>query len=556
MAAALEAAAERAEARGAPPAAAQLYERAVSLTPADARSAALRRTVGWAFCTFQSGDGQRARELLDGVVAELEPGPERARALISLARVRSYDDDLHAAEALFRQALEEAGDDDVLRAAAGENVASILFRLRERLEEAAEHAETAAQAARASGSVSWLGEAEGVRVMIEAALGRRDATTRALEAALEHQRKLEDHRVLAQPLFQVAVVWLWWDELERSKQAFERLLERAREMGDEGSLPYILVLAAQVECVRGDFALAASHADEGYELTEQTRQATLGAYLLALRALADAGAGREDQARERAARALALADETGGRPAEHFALAALGLLEVSLGRAAEAVAVLGPFVEFLRREGIREPGAARVVPDQVEALVALGELDAADELLDWFEGNARALERPSALSAAARCRGLLLAERGELAAAIDELEEAVRLSAAAPVPLEHGRALLVRGALLRRARRKRAARESLEAAGECFEAIGARIWAERTAAELARVGGRTASPGLLTPAESSVAELVAEGLQTKQVAAALFVSAKTVEGHLTNIYAKLGVHSRTELAHRLGQREP
>ena len=103
----------------------------------------------------------------------------------------------------------------------------------------------------------------------------------------------------------------------------------------------------------------------------------------------------------------------------------------------------------------------------------------------------------------------------------------------------------------RRAKHKRAARESLGAAEAIFEGMGARAWAERARAELARVGGRAPSGGELTPTELRVAELVAEGLQTKQVAAALFVSPKTVEGHLTSIYAKLGVHSRAELARRL-----
>ena len=116
-------------------------------------------------------------------------------------------------------------------------------------------------------------------------------------------------RALAQPLFQVAVVWLWWDELERAKEGFEWLIERSREMGDEGSLPYVLVLAAQVECVRCDFALAARHADEGIALAEQAGQATLVAYLLALRALAHAGVGEIDAARQTASRALELADQ-------------------------------------------------------------------------------------------------------------------------------------------------------------------------------------------------------------------------------------------------------
>ena len=544
----LEAAASRAEARGAPPAAAELYERAVRITPPEARGDVLRRTMYAAFSIFQSGDGRRARMMLDEVVSELGPGPERARALINLALVRSLDDDLRAAEALFRQALDEAGHDDEVLAAAGENIASILFRLRERLPEAVEHASTAARAATAAGSAGWLGEALGIRVMAEAALGQQVQAARTLEATLELQADCEDRRAMAQPLFQVAVVWLWWDELDRAKEAFERLLGRAREMGDEGSLPYILVLAAQVECVRSDHALAAAHADEGYEISQQTGQETVRAYLLALRALAHAVAGEPDAARERAARALELADKTSGRPAEHFALAALGELELSLGRAAEASDALGPLVAFLRRERIREPGVARVVPNQVEALIALGELEAASELLEWYSENAEQLQRRSALAAAARCRGLLRAERGELEKALELLDSAVELSGAVPIPSEHGRALLAQGAVHRRARHKRAARDALEAAHAIFDGIGARAWAERARTELARVGGRARSTGGLTPTERRVAELVAEGLQTKQVAAALFVSAKTIEGHLTNIYAKLGVHSRAELA--------
>lgn len=551
VAAALEEAAAHAESRGAPQAAAELYERAAALTPADAAEDRLRRTRKAAFCMFQSGDGRRAREQLDAVVGELGPGPERAAALISLARVRSYDDDLRAAEGLFRQALEEAGDDNELRAAAGENVAAILFRLRERLPEGVQHATTAARAAEAAGHSGWLAEALGARVIAEGALGRRGSTARTIEAALALQPECESRRALAQPLFQVGVVWLWWDELDLARSAFERLGARAREMGEEGSLPYVLVLAAQVEAVRGDLPLAAAYANEGYALAEQVGQETLCAYLLALRAVVHADAGEPDACRAAAGRALELAERTSGRPADHFATAALGRLELSLGRPAEAVAVLGPLVEFLRREQIREPGTARVVPDQIEALIALGELDAAEELLGWYAANAADLERPSALAAASRCKGLLVAEQGELEDALTELQRAVDRGPEVPVPLERGRSLLALGSAQRRARQKRAAREALEAARTIFEEMGAAVWAERARDELSRIGGRVPSSGELTAAERRVAELVAEGLQTKQVAAALFVSPKTIEGHLTNIYAKLGVHSRTELARRL-----
>jgi DNA-binding CsgD family transcriptional regulator len=413
-----------------------------------------------------------------------------------------------------------------------------------------EHATVAVDAAETAGHVGWLAEAIGSKVIAEGALGREEAAA-SVEAALALQDACQSRRALAQPLFQVGVVWLWWDELEKAKDAFEHLLRRAREMGDEGSVPYVLVMAAQVEAVRGDLGLAAEHADEGCELAVQMGQETLRAYLLALRAVVHADTGEAELCREAASRALELAARTSGRPAEHFATGALGRLELSLGGAAEAAEILGPFVEFLRREQIREPGAARVVPDHIEALVTLGRLDEAEELLGWFAGNAAALERPSALAAASRCRGLLLAERGDLGLAIAALMEAVETGADVPVPLERGRSLLALGSAQRRARQKRAAREALEAGRTIFEEMGAAVWAERARDELSRIGGRVPSSGELTATERRVAELVAEGLQTKQVAAALFVSPKTVEGHLTSIYAKLGVHSRTELARRL-----
>ena len=219
VASALEAAASRADARGAPPAAAELYERAVRLTPPEARDDVLRRTMHAGFAIFQTGDGRRARTLLDAVVSELEPGPDRARALINLARVRSYDDGIRAAEPLFRQALDEAGDDNELLAAAGLNIASILFRLRERLEEAVEHASTAARAASSAGATGWLGESLGAKLLPEASLGRRAEAEATLESALAVQASCEDQRGMAQPLFQVSVAWLWWDESSARRRA-------------------------------------------------------------------------------------------------------------------------------------------------------------------------------------------------------------------------------------------------------------------------------------------------------------------------------------------------
>ena len=102
----------------------------------------------------------------------------------------------------------------------------------------------------------------------------------------------------------------------------------------------------------------------------------------------------------------------------------------------------------------------------------------------------------------------------------------------------------------RRARQKRPAREAIEQARAGFEELGAEGWAERARGELGAIGGRTRSEGL-TPAERRVADLVANGRTNAEVAATLFLAERTVASHLTHVYAKLGVRSRTELARKL-----
>ena len=196
------------------------------------------------------------------------------------------------------------------------------------------------------------------------------------------------------------------------------------------------------------------------------------------------------------------------------------------------------------------PAATRFVVDQIEALIELGRRDEAVELLDWYEGNARRLERASALANCARCRGLLAAQAGELDDALAAYEEALEWHAKVELPLDRGRTLLALGAAQRRAKRRREARETLEEALAVFERIGAALWAERARAELKRISGRAATPGALTPAEERVAALVAEGKTNREVAAALFLSDRTVEGHLAHVFGKLGIRHRTEVARR------
>jgi DNA-binding CsgD family transcriptional regulator len=198
--------------------------------------------------------------------------------------------------------------------------------------------------------------------------------------------------------------------------------------------------------------------------------------------------------------------------------------------------------------GVLEPAYFRIVPDEVEALVALGRLDEAETLLAPFEEAGRTLDRAWTLATGVRCRALVLAARGDLSASSAAADEAVRMHDRLPLPFELGRTLLVRGTVERRAKRKREARDTLTKASEIFDGLGAALWADRARAELARIGGRAPSSLELTPTEDRVAVLVAAGSTNREVADALFISIHTVEANLKRIYRKLGVRSRTELA--------
>jgi DNA-binding CsgD family transcriptional regulator len=308
------------------------------------------------------------------------------------------------------------------------------------------------------------------------------------------------------------------------------------------------------ECVAGAWEQALAHAEECHDLAVATGQVALQAVVLADRAFVEAHLGNAPAARRDAEEAIRLGAPIRALMAERTAARALGLLELSLGHPALAHDRLGPVVQVRRAAGIGEPGDLRFVPDDVEALIGIGRVAEAEALLTWFEGLAHTSGRVHALAACDRCRGLLHAARGELDAAITSLEESRTRYATISDPFGLGRTLLALGTIERRAMRRRAARQSLRASLEVFEGLGAKLWAETARTELARIGGRHAAGDELTPSERLVAGLVAEGHTNREVAAALVLSERTIEGHLSIIYAKLGVRSRAELAHRFSSR--
>lgn len=356
--------------------------------------------------------------------------------------------------------------------------------------------------------------------------------------------------ILRQPKWVLGVLLMLTDDLDAARVELEAVRRQVEERGEDAMLPLILPRLSYCEWLAGEWQQGLYHASEGHEAARRTGQQTQRAIVLGALAIVEAHLGNPDPARAAAEECLALADRTSavGRTA---ALGALGLLELSLGNAARSYEHLAAVVGRVSAAAIGEPGELRFAADAVEALIGLERIEEAARLTERLEREGRALGSPSAEAAALRCRGLLAAAAGDFGGALELFERALEQHEQVPIPFDRGRTLLAYGGTLRRAKRKRDARSTLEAALAVFEQLGARLWAERTRAELARIGGRSQSAGGLTPTERRVAELVAQGLLTKQVASALFVSPKTVEGHLSSIYTKLGVHSRTELAHRL-----
>jgi DNA-binding CsgD family transcriptional regulator len=229
----------------------------------------------------------------------------------------------------------------------------------------------------------------------------------------------------------------------------------------------------------------------------------------------------------------------------------LGFLDVSLGDYAAAAATLGPLSAAATAMGYGEPTAAPFAPDAVEALIGVGRLDEAATLVDQLESNGRRLDRAWAIALGARCRSLLLAAQGNLDAAWETARSALVEHERLPMPFERARTQLVLGQIQRRRRQKRAAAAALQDALRVFNELGIPLWAARARGELDRVSASPARTAQLTSSEKRVADLAAKGMTNREVAAALFISPKTVEANLARVYHKLGIRSRAELGRRV-----
>lgn len=207
---------------------------------------------------------------------------------------------------------------------------------------------------------------------------------------------------------------------------------------------------------------------------------------------------------------------------------------------------------MLTGAGTADPILAVFLPDEIEALVELNQLERADRLTQWLEQAGRAVDRPWALAAAGRGRALIHAARGDSIAARACLEGAIAEHDRVPMPFERARTLLTLGRLLRREGERAKAKVILSEALALFDQSGAPLWAGRVQRELDRLGGRKSAADILTPTEALIAELASDGFSNREIADRVFVTTKTVEANLTRVYRKLGVRSRVALPGQVG----
>ncbi len=546
VARALEEAGRHARARGAPDAAAELLELARNLTPPEDDAGLRRRSVAAAEYHFDAGDATRATALLEQAIAAARPGRDRARIRFRLASISWLD--MRRVQGLSEQALQEVGDDAETRAAILEHLAWVGI-YRGDLAFAAEHATASRQWARRIINPAIRADSLSTFAMVEFLLGRPAQDLMAEAVRLEDLATREDQTtVFTASRTCHGLQLLWAGELDAAREVLYQELTEYERLGRYVVRDELLCYLAEVECRAGNWAVAARHAQEAYEIDVESGRVLGQGHMLFPRALVAALTGDVDTARSDAEEGLrqCLRNEDILDASCHRAV--LGFLELSLPNPSAAIERLRPVLAFLDALGSPEPGIIPCLPDAVEALVSLGRLDEAEALLNRLERQGRALDRPWAIATAGRGRGLLTAARGDPATARSALEQALVDHGRVPQPFELARTLLVKGEVERRAKQKRAARATLEQALGLFQALGAPLWAQRARDDLARVGGAMPPSSELTPTEQRIAQLVGEGKKNREIAEALFISVKTVEANLSRIFHKLGVRSRTELA--------
>jgi DNA-binding CsgD family transcriptional regulator/tetratricopeptide (TPR) repeat protein len=532
----LEDAAALASSRGTPIAAAELAEHALRLTPPGSHSDRHRRALAAARVQRSAGEWTRARRILADLLAERREGSWRAEALVLLAELESVG----RSASLLEKALREAPG-PALRS-------EIHCRLAwaTRFKPSSDHARAALELAEQLDDDVLRRRARTVQAILGWFAGEAAAPEELPAQARDLPSAVGGEQLVREATLAFVNTLASFPKREEARALLEREYQEWRER-DEPRSSRALWGLAWVEFWGGRWALGAEYAAQARDISVQygleVPQDHLPMAVIAVHR------GQLEPAREHSERALRLSQEQFGlRPPQHMAV--LGLVERWSGNLSVAMEWLGEADRQAAAFGWGEPSVRWWSGDQIELLLELGRIQDAIRVLDVWEADAARVAREWVLAHVTRCRGLVASAQGEVDRAGFLLGRAVTQHNEVGDPFGTARALLGLGILRRRERKKRGSRDAIESALDGFDQLGAATWVVKARSELGRIGGRTREEGL-TPAERRVAALVVEGRTNREVAAALFVTERTVASHLSHVYAKLGVRSRTELARQL-----
>jgi DNA-binding CsgD family transcriptional regulator/tetratricopeptide (TPR) repeat protein len=542
VAAELELSAARAQARGGFAAAAAFLERATELTPEESRRS--RRALAAAQAKLQAGALDDALRLVataeSGVLTELEQArAELLRAQLSFFSTRGNDAApllLEAAERL-REIDPELARETYLEALTAAIFAGPLAGPGASSSEVAQAAKAAPPARKPRGLDQLL---DGLVALLTdtyaAGVPILRKTQRAFGAGMSEREELR---------------WMWggtvsamllWDD-ERWERLSDRHLQLVRETGALGGLQIALGHREGMHVFAGELGSAASLLDaieEATQLTGSPLPPYHGLGLVAMR-------GREAEARRLIDKARPEVIERGEGAGLEFMDWAEAVLYNGLGRYSEALAASRRVLDSSELVPVNW-----ALPELVEAAARTGARELAADADRLLTDRSGASGTDWALGIAARSHALVVEDE----CADDLYAEAIERLSRTRVAVDLARAHLLYGEWLRRQSRRVDARKELRIAHEMFTDFGMEAFAERARVELEATGehARTRTVetlGDLTPQESQISRLVAQGHTNREIAAQLFISPSTVEYHLRKVFRKLGVKTRTQLANRM-----
>jgi DNA-binding NarL/FixJ family response regulator/nucleoside-triphosphatase THEP1 len=534
--------AERAAARGAPLAASELAGRAAALSPNEVDR--VLRTARAARFALRAGASTIARSLVDAVDDERLGSAQRAELALVRCDIDMAADDRERAVAWAEAALRLA-EAEADRGLAARSHAAIAQSSPYSVDTEVAHARIALELLdgdeRQHASIACQAHLSVIYAQLTAGDGLDDhRATRALEL----EPFAADLRLIDGPSVSLATMQSTAGRADEARRALRDGIERSQQLGDETSSAMLRAHLVVVEIFAGRFPAALALLAETRQSAEVTDEVLWGleAYQVWL------GALTSDDDPELVATAIR-ADEGSWASIHRDRAHAVSLMVH--GRWREAAVVANRAISTQTEYGIAEPSYFRIAADVVDALGALGDDDHLAEAHRPIAAAAGSGGLPWTVMVDHRARSHLSRLAGDIGSAVDHAESATAIAEGLS-DYEFARTSLSLASLHRTAGNRRVAREAAGRAAAAFDAIGASRWAEVARIEAARIGGRrSVAPGALTDSEWLVASLAAEGCSNRDIAAKLLVTVRTVESHLSAVYRKLGVRSRTSLVHAL-----